>query len=204
VVRLIFLIYYYAGRLIQRSGVLIDNLEFRIMLANPRIQAGYGIKVVGRPTLKVGKKGKLVIGNRLKMNDGRKNNFIGRDDRCLLRVMEGATLIIGNNVGMSSCAIVAGKKVVLGDNVRIGGGVVIYDTDFHSLQPDERLSEYDPGIKKRDVIIEDNVFIGSHSIILKGVHIGCNAVVGAGSVVTKSIPPNEIWAGNPAKFIKKL
>ena len=54
------------------------------------------------------------------------------------------------------------------------------------------------------MIIEDNVFIGAHSTILKGVTIGQNSIIGACSVVTKNIPPNEIWAGNPAKFIKKL
>lgn len=46
--------------------------------------------------------------------------------------------------------------------------------------------------------------MGAHTIILKGVHIGKGAVIGAGSVVTKNIPENEIWAGNPAKFIKKV
>ena len=54
------------------------------------------------------------------------------------------------------------------------------------------------------VIIEDTVFIGAKCIILKGVTIGQNSIVGAGSVVTKSIPADEIWGGNPAKFIRKL
>lgn len=54
------------------------------------------------------------------------------------------------------------------------------------------------------MVIEDNVFIGARCIILKGVTIGENSIVGAGSVVTKSIPANEIWAGNPAKFIRKI
>lgn len=55
----------------------------------------------------------------------------------------------------------------------------------------------------RAVTIREGAFIGAHCVILKGVTIGKNAVVGAGSVVTKSIPDNEIWAGNPAKFIRK-
>lgn len=53
-------------------------------------------------------------------------------------------------------------------------------------------------------MIGDNVLIGAHSIILKGVTIGNNAVVAAGSVVSRSIPANELWGGNPAKFIKKI
>mgnify|MGYP002277754318 CR=1 FL=1 len=202
--RLIFYLFYFVERVIHKLGLLYDSLMFKITLANPRIKYGYGIKSFGRPTFIVGKNARLVIGNNVRMNDGRKNNFIGRDNKCLLRVMDGASLIIGNNVGMSSCAIVAGKKIVLGDNVRIGGNVVIYDTDFHSLIPEERLSASDPGVQKREVIIDDNVFIGAHSIVLKGVHIGSNAVVGAGSIITRSIPANEIWAGNPAKLVKKL
>ena len=58
--------------------------------------------------------------------------------------------------------------------------------------------------QKAKVIVEHDAFIGGGCIILKGVTIGAEAVVGAGSVVTKSIPPKEIWAGNPARFIKKI
>jgi acetyltransferase-like isoleucine patch superfamily enzyme len=58
--------------------------------------------------------------------------------------------------------------------------------------------------KSKPVIIEDDVLIGTRCVILKGVRIGARSVVGAGSIVTKSIPPNEIWAGNPAKKIRSL
>ena len=54
------------------------------------------------------------------------------------------------------------------------------------------------------VVIKDGAFIGAHTIVLKGVTIGERSIVGAGSVVTRSIPDYEIWAGNPAKFIKKV
>lgn len=56
--------------------------------------------------------------------------------------------------------------------------------------------------KMENVKIENNVFIGAHTTILKGVTIGSNAIIGACSVITKDIPANEIWAGNPARFIK--
>ena len=87
----------------------------------------------------------------------------------------------------------------------MGGGNSIYTTDFHSLDPTIRASNEDMKHRKcAPVVIEDNVFVGAKCIILKGVTIGENSIVGAGSVVTKSVPPNQIWAGNPAKFIRKI
>ena len=80
----------------------------------------------------------------------------------------------------------------------------MYTSDFHSLDPIIRAGSEDQANKKcaRPVVLCDNVFIGAHSIILKGVTIGENSIVAAGSVVTKSIPANPIWGGNPAKKIK--
>lgn len=113
---------------------------------------------------------------------------------------------IGNNVGMSQSAIICHHSITIGDNVKIGGGVKVYDTNFHSLNPSVRRNrDLDLKEKKcRPVVIEHDAFIGAASIILSGVTIGANSIVGAGSVVTKSIPANEIWGGNPAKFINKV
>lgn len=90
--------------------------------------------------------------------------------------------------------------------MNIGSGSVIMDSNFHSTNPiirgnrEEKVND----IRTCPVFIGDNVFIGAHSIILKGIEIGNNSIIAAGSVVTKSIPANEIWGGNPAKFIKKI
>ena len=150
--------------------------------------------------------GKCSIGNNFKMNNGLKGNPIGRPQLCVIFVDKEANLSIGNNVGISQTAIVCHNEIFIGDNVKIGGGVCIYDTDFHSLNPIVRNDpKKDLNNKKSiPVVIENNVFIGAHSTILKGVTIGENAIVGAFSVVTNDIPANEIWAGNPAKFLKKL
>jgi acetyltransferase-like isoleucine patch superfamily enzyme len=151
-------------------------------------------------------KGKMSIGSQFEMNNGLYNNMIGRQQPCFFIVEKKGILTIGDNVGISATAIVCSNSVVIEDNVRIGGGTVIYDTDFHSLNYKERIAkpEIRINIKTVPVIIKRNAFIGSNCTILKGVTIGENSIVGASSVVSKNIPNNEIWGGNPARFIKKL
>ena len=159
----------------------------------------------GWPRVNVGRGGKCLIGKGFKSNNREMSNPIGRFNRCSIIVGNKGILLIGKNVGMSSTAIVCHQHIEIGDNVNIGGNVVIYDTDFHSLNAEFRL---DCKIDKADtktaaIKIGNSAFIGGHTTILKGVEIGENSIVGACSVVTKNIPSNEIWAGNPARFIKK-
>lgn len=160
----------------------------------------------GLPFVSIARNGKCIIGKKFTMNNGLQGNPIGRPQRCHLFVCYGATLTIGENVGISSTAIIAAQSITICDNVKIGGGVCIYDTDFHSLNFIHREHTILDNLHKinNPVLIKQNSFIGAHSTILKGVTIGANSIVGACSVVTKDIPDFEIWAGNPAKFIKKL
>lgn len=162
-------------------------------------------RTTGTPYIMVARGGKCKIGKNFSMNNGIKGNPIGCYHKCTIFVDREAVLTIGDNVGISQTALICTKKITIEDYVKIGGGVCIYDTDFHSLNPDIRKSTEDlKHRKQKEVLIKENAFIGAHSIILKGVTIGKNSIVGAGSVVTKSIPDNEIWAGNPAKFIKTI
>lgn len=159
----------------------------------------------GMPFVSVAREGgRIQIGDNFRMHNGIKGNPIGCYQRCTFFCDRNSSIIIGNNVGISQTALVSYSKIIIEDNVKIGGGTCIYTTDFHSLDPLARLSTDDMKYRKvADVIIRRNAFVGAHCIILKGVIVGENSIVGAGSVVTKSIPANEIWAGNPAKFIRK-
>lgn len=162
-------------------------------------------KTGGVPYVVVARGGKMSIGKNFAMNNGVKHNPIGCPQPCTFFVDRAATLSIGDNVGISQTALVAIDDITIGDNVKIGGGVCVYTTDFHSLDPVIRKSNDDVKNRvKKPVVIRDNAFIGAHSIILKGVTVGENSIVGAGSVVTKSILDNQIWAGNPAKFIRNV
>ncbi len=160
----------------------------------------------GIPYISVAKNGTLEIGTGFSMNNLLSSNPIGRNQRCILFVNRGAKLIIGNNVGISAAALVAHRQIVIEDNVKIGGGCCIYDTDFHALDDKNRREGHADQVNKISlpVHISRNAFLGAHCTILKGVTIGESAIIGACSVVTKDVPPNEIWAGNPAKFIKKI
>jgi acetyltransferase-like isoleucine patch superfamily enzyme len=171
-----------------------------------QVQFFSDFKSYGIPIMEISLGAKVSIGNYFRMNNGLLNNKIGRQQPCFFIVKKKGELIIGNNVGISATAIVCWNKIEIGDNVRIGGGTVIYDTDFHSLNFRDRIpsSEIYDHIKTAPIFIKENVFIGAHCTILKGVTIGKNSIVGACSVVTKNIPDNEVWGGNPAKFIRNI
>jgi acetyltransferase-like isoleucine patch superfamily enzyme len=104
---------------------------------------------------------------------------------------------------MTGGTICAANKIIIGDRVTIGANTTIIDTDFHPMSIEER-QEHPNDTKSLPIIIENDVFIGMNSLILKGVHIGEGSVIGAGSVVARSIPPGVVAAGNPAKVIRKI
>jgi maltose O-acetyltransferase len=98
------------------------------------------------------------------------------------------------------CTILDCNEVRIGDHVMIGPAVQIY-TPAHDLQAETRIQGWE--VAKR-IVIEDNVWIGGGAILLPGVTIGRNAVVGAGSVVTRDVPANTVVAGNPARMIREI
>lgn len=172
-----------------------------ITMKKKQINIGKNFEMWGVVRFYPAKKQSIVIGDGFKANSGMRHNPIGGDSFCILRTLGKGRIQIGNNVGISNCAIVSSDSIDIGNHVMIGGSVKIYDTDFHWLNYYKRISE--SGSKTKPIKIKDGAFIGAHSIILKGVTIGEKSIIGAGSVVTKDIPDGEIWAGNPAKLIRK-
>lgn len=160
-----------------------------------------GLRIHG--FLLVYNKGTLQFGEGGKINSHRLKNIIGGDTRSSIIVKRNAKLVTGVNFKMSNSAIYCADSITIGDNVMIGGSCKIWDTDFHPLDRSTRITDANSQYATRPVFIGNDVFIGGFSIILKGVTIGDGAIVGAGSVVSKDIPSGEIWAGNPARFIKK-
>lgn len=109
-------------------------------------------------------------------------------------------LVIGNNtrVGIGNTII---GPVTISDNVNIGQNVTISGLNHNYEDPSKTISEQ--GIDTSPIKIENDVWIGANSVVLPGVQIGNHSVIGAGSVVTKDIPPYSVAVGNPAKIIKR-
>ena len=108
-------------------------------------------------------------------------------------IMMGAVINIGSVIGegtMVDMNVVIGGRGTIGKNCHIGAGTVIAGV----IEPPSATP----------VIIEDNVLIGANAVILEGVRVGQGSVVGAGSVVTKDVPPNVVVAGSPARVIKEI
>lgn len=113
----------------------------------------------------------------------------------LIEIGDGAQ--INNNAFIKS----EGAGIAIGPDALIGSGVTIIDSDFHDLHPDRRRTGA-PAIAP--VVIEENVFVGDGARILKGVHVGAHAVIGAGAVVSRSVPAGAVVAGNPARVVRRL
>jgi acetyltransferase-like isoleucine patch superfamily enzyme len=159
----------------------------------------YGKKLRGNPCI-IRNRGKIELGRDVFLNsypDGElyKTGLLAHLDYSLIK--------IGDNCSLNGTIIHSRDSVVIGNDCMFGPGVVILDNDSHNTSIDPERRRHGK-VSESPVIIGNNVWVGMHSIIMKGVHIGDNSIIAAGSVVTKSVPGNSLFGGNPAGFIKEL
>ena len=159
----------------------------------------------GLTHLRINKDSNVIIGDEFIARSG-VNAGIDCVNGCKIAVGKSATQIIGECSGMTNSIIQCHEKITIGHHVNIGAGCLIMDSNFHSTNWEDRLDRRKDIENHRNapVAIGDVCFIGARSIICKGVTIGDHSMIAAGSVVTKDVPANELWGGNPATFIKKL
>lgn len=176
---------------------------YKIKMHNCKITLGNNILFKSKAIYSFSKFSILILGNNVIFNSHTRYNFVGIFKPSSIAVLKYATLQIGNNVGFSGVSLYASKRIEIGNYCQFGGNVCIWDTDFHPLDYYSRRIHNENDIKSKPIIIGNDVFVGANSIILKGTSIGDRSIIAAGSVVTKNIPADEVWGGNPIKFIRK-
>ncbi|MES2778079.1 MAG: acyltransferase [Bacteroidota bacterium] len=164
------------------------------------------------------------INSNVKLDGG--NVLVG--EKCVLGAriqldQPNAKVVVGKNTYIGASMLIAKQSITIGDNVLVAWGCLIYDNDSHSLNYLDRRRDTTQVfqdyinhkgnflfnkdwsvVKSAPIVIEDDVWIGTDALILKGVRIGQGAIIAAKSVVTKDVLPFTIVGGNPASVIKQL
>ena len=166
---------------------------------HPRVRLGCSLSVSGRMHWMIDASGTLEIGNNVRINSGPAINAFGGHRRMIVCVLPEGKLVIGEGAGLSSSTIICQRSIEIHRDSLIGGGCDIVDTDFHPMGSVQRIAHETATVRTAPISIGQGAWVGGRVLILKGVVIGSEAIVGAGSVVTRSVPPGEVWAGNPAR-----
>jgi len=162
-----------------------------------QVNLGRGNHFQGKVYFRKELQSQISIGNNCLFYSNYSSNNIGVRGPCMISTIKrGASVYIGSECGFSGTVIAAAKSITIGNHVKCGANCVITDSDWH---PEDYRSR-----KDLPVCIEDNVWLGYGVIVLKGVHIGKNSLIGAGSIVTMDIPSNVIAAGNPCRIIRTI
>ena len=162
------------------------------------IHLGKNCSFYGLPKFTRGTKTNITVGDNCTFRSMSKSNLIGIDRPCIFSAIgTGASkLTIGDNCGFSGTVIGCFDNINIGNNVKCGANTLITDSDWHEDDPRVGVA--------RPIVIKDNVWLGVGVTVMKGVTIGTNSIIGAGSIVVKDVPDNVIVGGNPCRLIKTL
>lgn len=157
------------------------------LLRYPRLRLGRDVQIRGRIRLRRGVR--VTIGDRTRINK-------------LVRFAGPGEVRVGADCLLNSTWIGTWSSVTVGDRCLLSDCELL-DNDFHNLSPDRR---HDPPVPatRAPIVVEDNVWIGAHALVLKGVRIGRDSVVGAATVVRTEVPERVVVVGNPQQIVKKF
>lgn len=156
-------------------------------LRYPRLSLGRGVEIRGRIRLRRGVR--VRIGDRTRINK-------------LVRFAGPGEVRVGSDCLLNATWIGTWTSVSIGDRCLLSDCELL-DNDFHNLPPEQRHDPPTP-LTRAPILVEDNVWIGAHALVLKGVRIGRDSVVGAATVVRSDIPPRVVVVGNPQQTVKKF
>jgi acetyltransferase-like isoleucine patch superfamily enzyme len=172
----------------------------RMVLKLRGIKLGRGGWVHGLPRVYLAKGSRVEIGDGVTLCSMARFNPLAPEGRMrFVTKTSHARIVIRDGVGISSSLLSCHTSITIGKNTLIGADSMIIDSDFHEIPLGSS-----GGVRHAPIEIGEGVFIGTRSIVLKGVTIGDGSVIGAGSVVSKNIPAHCIAAGNPAKVVRVL
>lgn len=178
---------------------------YKIFLKLTHVKYGKALCLKGVPLIYNKKGASICIGDDCVVKSSFLSNLVGLYARTIILTrISGASIEIGNHVGISGATIYARSKITIGDYTNIGGNVKILDNDFHPVDAAARLADDKDRIGTAPIRIGKNCFIGCNVLILKGTEIGDNCVVGAGAVVSGKFEAGCVIAGNPARIIKRV
>lgn len=175
-------------RLRRRGLILGEDLTF------------YGMPII---SMEIGSN--ISIGKQVVLTSHSAFTALGVARPCILRTLNPeARINIGQGSGLSGAVICAAESVQIGKECLFGADVMVTDTDFHPIDyRNRRFASLDSAMAV-PIVIGDNVFIGARSMVLKGVTIGADSVIGAGSLVVSDIPPKVVAAGVPARVMREI
>lgn len=163
----------------------------------PALNAAWHLRSVTSRGRHVTLRGRPSIANHGTMHLGERVRLVSTIATLELVTLPEGQMEIGDNVFVNfGTSLVAANRISIGDDCLIGTHVIVMDCDFH------RVDDKSWDTSGLPVIIEDRVWLGNRSIVLKGVRIGHDAVVAAGAVVTRDVPPRTVVAGNPARVVR--
>jgi len=169
------------------------------------VKYGKGLRMYSLPLCRRDRGAVIEIGAGVSIKNKLSENLAGAQHRTVIAATQpGARLIIGDYVGLSGVILNSAHEIIIEDNVALGTGVRVYDTDFHPVDAVARRKCDSNEILTKSVRICEDVWVGTNVIILKGVTIGPRCVVGAGAVVTRSCPADTLVGGVPARVIREL
>ncbi len=183
-------------------SLVVGSIWWNLLLWLWGVKTNGFIKCFGIPQIQRSPKGIIKLGRGIVLRSSYVSNIAGISHKVQIGTINNGFISIGNGCGLSGTTIVSSSRIILEDNVWLGVNCRVYDCDFHPINFESRINGKEG--KSSPVTLKRGVWLGADVLVLKGVTIGEETVVGAGSVVTHSLPAHVLAAGNPAKIIKEL